>query len=162
MFPTIAAINAVKGNSARLLFINIGVLLFFAAGAVMVLTLFGEPLLRGLYGDAYAPGAGLLGLYGLSVLLALPVNSINFYLMARSRTTFVPLYITGVCLQIGLIVAFHSSLRQVILAMCASNSAMLLSYTLLLGIPRLHARLRPPYQSTAMAGNASSNGEEQQ
>lgn len=161
MFPKIVAINAVKGNSARLLLMNIGVLLFFAADAVTILALFGEPLLRGLYGGAYAPGAGLLGLYGLSVLLALPVNSINFYLMARSRTQFVPIYIAGVCLQIGLIVVFHGSLRQVILAMCASNVTMLLSYMLLLGIPHLHARSRLPHQSPATAGNALSNGEGQ-
>lgn len=159
MFPAVAAISAVKGNSARLLLMNIGALLLFATGAVIILTLFGQPLLRGLYGTEYAPGAGLLGLYGLSVLLALPVNSINFYLMAQSRTTFVPIYMAGVCLQVGLIVAFHGSLRQVIAMVCAGNCAMLLGYGLVLGAPRAHASIRSPRSSPLMANNASSNEE---
>lgn len=132
MFPSLAALRATNQSSVRLIALNLTVLTAISVCAIAVLAVLGNALVRIVYGDAYLPAAPLLALYGLSIVIALPIGMVNVYLLASARLALLFTYAGGAALQIALLLLVHRTLPQVILMVCASNLVMLGAYGFLL------------------------------
>ncbi len=131
-----------------------GDLLWLSGGAVLALGLAAQALflvapgqlLRLLFGPAYIAAAPLLPRYGWSALCLALASVVLTYQLGLGRVAPAVVAPLGLALQVGLMVAFHRTLEEVVLALIVANAALLGGSLLTLRfptLPALPAALRP-------------------
>ncbi len=105
----------------------------FCSAAVLVTLLFGQLIMRILYGDAYLAGSSLLASYTLAASLYVITNLVVTYRVALGRggETWLPL-VAGILQVIGILL-FHQTLASVIVVQIVLM-ALLLALTLWRGL----------------------------
>jgi O-antigen/teichoic acid export membrane protein len=114
-----AARRSEAGDDARpILLRTLGLIVVFAAPALLIFGLAAEPLLSAAFGDDLTDGASALPWLGLAMaLLACTYLSVQ-YMLALGRAIFIWVLAVAAVVEVGLVAHFGDDLRDVALALC--------------------------------------------
>lgn len=130
MFPLVSGKKA-KGENYRKIFL-ISLLIVFSVSLCLIFIYFLFPnlMINLLFGSQYLAIAPELGLFAIFMAFYSLVSlTVNFFL-AVAKTTMIVLPLLGAVLQIGLILLFHGSIRQVVLINIFVSGLLLVSLLL--------------------------------
>jgi O-antigen/teichoic acid export membrane protein len=125
LFPRVVDAVTRKQNPSRLLVSSAAILSSLGLGALLVFAVAPGLVVTVLYGPTFrdaAPFVLAVGLIGLALSLN---NMLVQFLMAVQDYWFVPILVAGCVVEAGLIIAFHSSVGQVVLDVLLSMAGLL-------------------------------------
>ena len=127
LFPSVIE-KRKKGESTTSLF-GFALMVVMVVSAVLVLGsyLFGEPMIRLIFGEDYMMHADKLWLYAMLTTLFACANVFVYYNLSLEKYTPVLLSIIAGCLQIVGIYFWHETVQQVLIVQLVSMSLLFLS-----------------------------------
>jgi O-antigen/teichoic acid export membrane protein len=126
IFPKAAALHAKNIDSRRILLKSTAVV--FGIGVLFILCsiFFGNFIVTALFGEKYSGSASLLGPLSIVMTLYSLYNIMSVYQLSISNFKFIYGTIILTAVQIGLIVGFHNTLKQVVFIMLGSSILIVL------------------------------------
>lgn len=114
LLPTVVQLKKEGKATAPILFKYVGYVSVIALGIILGCVVFPKTIITLLFGDGYISMASLLWKYALATGLFAVSNIFAYYYLSLDR--YIPVIISGVfgLLQMGLVIAFHYSLEQVV------------------------------------------------
>lgn len=127
LLPTVVSMRKEGQNSIPVLLKYVGYITVLSAGIVAFTFLFPAVAVQLLFGEQYMAIAPLLGWYALATSFFALSNIFAYYYLSLDH--YKPIVIAAVfgVLQIVLIILFHNSLYEVVLAQVAAMGALLLA-----------------------------------
>lgn len=127
LLPTVVSMRKEGQNSVPVLLKYVGYITALSAGIVAFTFLFPAVAVQLLFGEQYMAIAPLLGWYALATSFFALSNIFAYYYLSLDH--YKPIVIAAVfgVLQIVLIILFHNSLYEVVLAQVAAMGALLLA-----------------------------------
>jgi O-antigen/teichoic acid export membrane protein len=121
LFPMVAENQARNQRSTYLLLQAVGLTAFLCGAGAVFYFLFGDAIIRILYGEAYRGAGEVLTIFGFAILPMALVLVAERFLIAKGRVLFAYLFVLFAPLQLLAIHLFHDSLRMVVVVMGASG-----------------------------------------
>jgi len=121
MFSKAAQRQAARQNSARLLIPAMLVVFLFSGSITLLYAVFPEQIVALTLGDQYQVNGRLLGFVGVAMLFLSLANVWLNYFLSTDWIHYVYFIATGVLIQGGLMVIFHTELWQLPAAMAANG-----------------------------------------
>lgn len=125
LFPAVAARSRHGQPHLPLLFVGIGVVAVVSAAISLGCAIDPAWVLEHLFGAAYLNGAGLLVLYALATSLYALANVIANHFLATGKRGFGYLPALGAAIQVGGILVFHGTAREIVICQVFAMGALL-------------------------------------
>jgi O-antigen/teichoic acid export membrane protein len=146
LFPKVIYHESQGRNGSSIVGASLGLVAFGGVGAFAVLGLVARQLLTAFAGPAYSAGASFLPLYAIAMTLLGGASVLIATHQSRARATFLSVLLPITVAEPILIVAFHSSLMQVVWMVTLSMAVLVTSLAILMAghrIRRTSDDLRP-------------------
>lgn len=114
LFPKTAGSERGQAGSSQLFRLALVLVLGLGGGVVLFYQFFSSQVVSLLYGSKYPYAASLLFEYSFAMMLFSASFLMMNYSLSRSKTRITYLMVGATVLEIGLIIMFHSSIKQVI------------------------------------------------
>ena len=132
LFPMVASREARNESSSHLLIQAVLLTILLCGGVALTYFLFGEEVVKLLYGEGFKDAGNLLKWFGLAMLPFALVMVAEYFLIAKRRVLFTYIFASIAPFQLLAIYFIHSDLISVILIMGVSGSvAAVIGYFLL-------------------------------
>jgi len=121
LFPMVAENHAGNKGSAHLLMQALLLAALMCGAGAVFYYLFGEWLIRSLYGENYLGASEVLRYYGLAILPMALVMVTEHFLIAKGKVLFAYLFLVFAPLQLLAVYWYHTSLLMIVGIMAATN-----------------------------------------
>ncbi|GGK39721.1 hypothetical protein GCM10008955_36940 [Deinococcus malanensis] len=125
LFPMVSARQNAGASPRLLLWVALGTVGLISGGITLVCAVAPEWVLGLLYGDAYLPGAPLVGPYALLTTLYALASAISNHYLALGEHAAGYLPLLGAAAQLVLIGLFHDTLSEVVWSQMAAKGGLL-------------------------------------